>query len=67
MARFTVRPPRPVLFLLDEFAALGRLEPMERDGDYSGLWPSALADSTTCTSSKAIYSERVGTFMPIRA
>ncbi|CAH0357344.1 Conjugal transfer protein TraG [Sphingobium sp. CECT 9361] len=30
MARSPVKPARPVLFLLDEFAALGRLEPVER-------------------------------------
>jgi type IV secretion system protein VirD4 len=27
------KPPRPVLFLLDEFAALGRLQPVERAMD----------------------------------
>lgn len=30
LARAPGRPPRPVLFLLDEFAALGHLEPVER-------------------------------------
>ena len=30
MARYPARPERPVLFLLDEFAALVRLEPVER-------------------------------------
>jgi len=30
LARSSARPPRPVLFLLDEFAALGRLQPVER-------------------------------------
>lgn len=30
MAGFPARPARPVLFLFDEFAALGRLEPVER-------------------------------------
>src|SRR3546814_17716576 len=44
MARSAVKPARPVLFLLDEFAALGRLEPVERAmGLMAGyglqLWP----------------------------
>ncbi|SMP82292.1 Type IV secretory system Conjugative DNA transfer [Novosphingobium panipatense] len=44
MARSPARPERPVLFLLDEFAALGRLEPVERAmGLMAGyglqLWP----------------------------
>jgi type IV secretion system protein VirD4 len=30
LARSSAQPPAPVLFLLDEFAALGRLEPVER-------------------------------------
>ena len=30
MARSPARPDKPVLFLLDEFAALGRLDPVER-------------------------------------
>ena len=30
IARYPARPERPVLFLLDEFAALVRLEPVER-------------------------------------
>src|SRR3546814_3866982 len=30
LARAPASPARPVLFLLDEFAALGRLEPVER-------------------------------------
>src|SRR3546814_15287208 len=30
MARSAVKPARPVLFLLEELAALGRLEPAER-------------------------------------
>jgi type IV secretion system protein VirD4 len=34
MARSPVKPARPVLFLLDEFAALGRLEPVERAGTF---------------------------------
>jgi type IV secretion system protein VirD4 len=44
LARSPVVPPTPVLFLLDEFAALGRLEPVERAmGLMAGfgvqLWP----------------------------
>ena len=44
MARSPLRPPSPVLFLLDELAALGRLEPVERAmGLMAGygmqLWP----------------------------
>lgn len=59
------RPPsRPVLFLLDEFAALGRLEPVERAmGLMAGyglqLWP-ILQDMHQL---KANYGERAGTFM----
>ena len=34
MARSPARPASPVLFLLDEFAALGRLEPVERRALY---------------------------------
>ena len=64
MARSTARPPRPVLFLLDEFAALGRLEPVERAmGLMAGyglqLWP-ILQDMHQL---KATYGERAGTFM----
>jgi len=64
MARSTARPARPVLFLLDEFAALGRLEPVERAmGLMAGyglqLWP-ILQDMHQL---KATYGERAGTFM----
>jgi type IV secretion system protein VirD4 len=38
LARSPARPAAPVLFLLDEFAALGRLEPIERAFDLH-LWP----------------------------
>jgi len=30
LARSAAKPPRTVLFLLDEFAALGRMQPVER-------------------------------------
>ena len=54
----------PVLFLLDEFAALGRLEPVERAmGLMAGygiqLWP-ILQDLSQL---KAIYGTRAGTFI----
>ena len=64
MARSPARPARPVLFLLDEFAALGRLEPIERAmGLMAGyglqLWP-ILQDMHQL---RATYGERAGTFM----
>lgn len=64
MARSPARPDRPVLFLLDEFAALGRIEPVERAmGLMAGygmqLWP-ILQDMHQL---KANYGERAGTFM----
>ncbi|MGE7156996.1 type IV secretory system conjugative DNA transfer family protein [Methylorubrum rhodesianum] len=64
MARFPLRPPSPVLFLLDEFAALGRLEPVERAmGLMAGyglqLWP-ILQDLHQL---KSTYGERAGTFL----
>ncbi|TWC97598.1 type IV secretory system conjugative DNA transfer family protein [Sphingobium sp. AEW010] len=64
MARSPIKPARPVLFLLDEFAALGRLEPVERAmGLMAGyglqLWP-ILQDMHQL---RALYGERAGTFM----
>src|SRR3546814_8531377 len=64
MARSAVKPARPVLFLLDEFAALGRLEPVERAmGLMAGyglqLWP-ILQDMHQL---RALYGERAGTFL----
>ncbi len=64
MARSPARPDKPVLFLLDEFAALGRLDPVERAmGLMAGygmqLWP-ILQDMHQL---KATYGERAGTFM----
>ena len=64
MARSDAKPPAPVLFLLDEFAALGRLEAVERAfGLMAGygvqLWPM-LQDLHQL---KAIYRERWGTFL----
>lgn len=64
MARSAPRPPAPVLFLLDEFAALGRLEPVERAmGLMAGyglqLWP-ILQDLHQLRST---YGTRAGTFL----
>jgi type IV secretion system protein VirD4 len=64
MARSPARPARPVLFLLDEFAALGKLQPIERAmGLMAGyglqLWP-ILQDIHQLRS---LYSERAGTFL----
>src|SRR3546814_8365524 len=64
MARSAVKPARPVLFLLDEFAALGRIEPVERAmGLMAGyglqLWP-ILQDMPQL---RALYGERAGTFL----
>jgi type IV secretion system protein VirD4 len=64
MARTAARPPAPVLYLLDEFAALGHLEPVERAmGLMAGygvqLWP-ILQDIHQL---RANYGQSVGTFL----
>ena len=64
LARSPARPAAPVLFLLDEFAALGRLEPVERAfGLMAGyglqLWP-ILQDMHQLWST---YGKRAGTFL----
>lgn len=64
LARSSARPGRPVLLLLDEFAALGRLEPLEQAfGLMAGyglqLWP-ILQDLHQLWS---VYGERAGTFL----
>ena len=64
MARSPARPASPVLFLLDEFAALGRLEPVERAmGLMAGygmqLWP-ILQDLHQL---RFTYGDRHGTFL----
>ena len=64
MRRAGAAPPRPVLFLLDEFAALGRLDPVERAmGLMAGygvqLWP-ILQDVHQL---RATYERRAGTFL----
>ena len=64
MARSSAKPKRPVLFLLDEFSALGRLQPIERAmGLMAGyglqLWP-ILQDIHQLRS---LYGTRAGTFL----
>ncbi|WFS69614.1 type IV secretory system conjugative DNA transfer family protein (plasmid) [Agrobacterium leguminum] len=63
MARSPAKPEKPVLFMLDEFAALGRLDPVERAmGLMAGyglqLWP-ILQDIHQL---RALYGEKAGTF-----
>jgi type IV secretion system protein VirD4 len=64
LARSPVRPAAPVLYLLDEFAALGRLESVERAfalmaGYGVQLWP-ILQDVHQL---RAAYGQRAGTFL----
>ena len=64
LARAPERPPWPVLFLLDEFAALGHLEPVERAmGLMAGygiqLWPIV----QDIHQLRALYGQRAGTFL----
>ena len=64
LARSAAKPPRPVLLLLDEFAALGRLQPVERAmGLMAGyglqLWP-ILQDIHQLRS---LYGTSAGTFL----
>lgn len=64
MARAPGKPPAPVLYLLDEFAALGHLAPVERAmGLMAGygvqLWP-ILQDVHQL---RATYGQRAGTFL----
>ena len=64
LARAPASPARPVLFLLDEFAALGRLEPIERAmGLMAGygiqLWP-ILQDVHQL---RALSDRRAGAFL----
>jgi len=64
MARPPGKPPAPVLYLLDEFAALGYLAPIERAmGLMAGygvqLWP-ILQDVHQL---RAAYGQRAGTFL----
>lgn len=64
LARAPASAARPVLFLLDEFAALGRLEPVERAmGLMAGygiqLWPIV----QDIHQLRALYERRAGTFL----
>ena len=64
LGRSPARPVAPVLYLLDEFAALGRLEPVERAfalmaGYGVQLWP-ILQDIHQL---RATYGQRAGTFL----
>jgi type IV secretion system protein VirD4 len=64
LTRSAIQSPAPVLFLLDEFAALGRLEPVERAmGLMAGygvqLWP-ILQDLHQL---RGTYGPRAGTFL----
>lgn len=64
LARAPGRTPWPVLFLLDEFAALGHLEPVERAmGLMAGygiqLWPIV----QDIHQLQALYGKRAGTFL----
>ena len=64
MARDPAKPETPVLYLLDEFAALGHLAPVERAmGIMAGygvqLWP-ILQDVHQL---RATYGQRAGTFL----
>src|SRR3546814_12746044 len=64
LARAPASAERPVLFLLDEFAALGRLEPVDRAmglmaGYVIKLWP-ILQDVHHL---RAPYETRAGTFL----
>ncbi|MFA7596901.1 MAG: type IV secretory system conjugative DNA transfer family protein [Novosphingobium sp.] len=63
LSRASAAPARPVLFLLDEFAALGRLDPIERAmGLMAGygvqLWPIC----QDIHQLRALYGPRAGTF-----
>ena len=63
LSRGGAAPARPVLFLLDEFAALGRLDPVERAmGLMAGygvqLWPIV----QDIHQLRALYRDRAGTF-----
>ena len=64
LARRPSKPPSPVLFLLDEFAALGRLEPVERAlGLMAGYELQLWAILQDMHQLKATYRERAGTFL----
>ena len=64
MARSPVQPPSPVLFLLDEFAALGPLEPVVRAyGLMAGYGMQLWAILQDLHQLKSLYGPRAGTFL----
>src|SRR5215213_5202481 len=64
MARSPVQPPSPVLFLLDEFAALGPLEPVVRAyGLMAGYGLQLWAILQDLHQLKSLYGPRAGTFL----
>jgi type IV secretion system protein VirD4 len=64
VARSPARPPSSVLFLLDEFAALGRLEPIERAfGLMAGYGLQLWIILQDLHQLRSIYGERAGTFL----
>src|SRR3954466_10468664 len=64
MARSPVQPPAPVLFLLDEFAALGPLEPVVRAyGLMAGYGMQLWAILQDLHQLKSLYGPRAGTFL----
>ena len=64
LARSPAKPPSPVLFLLDEFAALGRLEPVERAfGLMAGYGIQLWAILQDMHQLKATYGQKAGTFL----
>src|SRR5215213_9315570 len=63
MARSPVQPPSPVLFLLDEFAALGPLEPVVRAyGLMAGYGLQLWAILQDLHQLRGLYGESAGTF-----
>src|SRR4051794_20005148 len=64
MARSPVQPPSPVLFLLDEFAALGPLEPVVRAyGLMAGYGMQLWAILQDLHQLRSLYGPRAGTFL----
>ena len=62
--RSPAKPPSPVLFLLDEFAALGRLEPIERAfGLMAGYGLQLWVILQDLHQLRSTYGERAGTFL----
>src|SRR4051794_17788166 len=64
MARSPIQPPSPVLFLLDEFAALGPLEPVVRAyGLMAGYGLQLWAILQDLHQLKSLYGQHAGTFL----